>query len=891
MAVVVPIISSFDSRGIDRAIRQFSKLETSAEKAAFGLRVADQAATKMAVGFAKIAAAGAVVGAVVGKQLIDAASSLAESQSKVNVVFGDSAKAVTDFADTAASKMGISKQAALEAAGTFGNLIQAFGLGQSQAQEMSTTLVQLASDLASFNNTSTEDAIQALRSGLSGETEPLKKYGVALNDVRLKQEAMTLGLYDGKGALDITAKTQAAYALILKDTALAQGDYARTADGVANMQRTLQASFQDVKAEIGTALIPIYQALLGFLQQKVLPVFSEFGRILGEQGVGAAFKYLGGQILGSIANLGKFGTAVYALTAALVILRAATIAQTITLGVLNVANTLAKAGFLGTTVGVYALNAAMKANPISLVVAAVVALIAAIGFLLIKFGLLQKAFGAIKAIGGAVIGFMQRNRDLHLQNARAAETQSAALRNLENRYKEVSRSVASTNEKSYKFFRDSETGALAMRIAANSVGDFDNSVGGAGKTVETAAEKLKKYIDASRGLTNAQRSARDSAEGLKRTEADGKTISDKLAAAKEKLRFITQGYGADSKEAAKQARAVSDAQRDLVKANTAVEDAVRGVAKAEDALKKLREKPSALTMENADIDLQQAKLNVEKANFDVLDAEKELADLRTKGDGTPEDIRKAEIRLQESKWSQREAVLAVTDAEAKLKKLREDTPTAEDIAAAERDLADAKLAVEDAVIAQGDATDRLNKENLLYSQIVSGASKDTDIYAEALAEVNALIKEQEENQRALVKAQEDLRDATLDLADAEAKLNEVRGQTPKKIITRAEGILNKNPSIVSGGGIQLGEFDPSMLDWSGISFFANGGVVTSPTLGLVGESGPEAIIPLSQMGSGMTVNVTVNAGMGVDPAVVGDEIVNVLQRYNRRNGALPLKVA
>lgn len=76
--------------------------------------------------------------------------------------------------------------------------------------------------------------------------------------------------------------------------------------------------------------------------------------------------------------------------------------------------------------------------------------------------------------------------------------------------------------------------------------------------------------------------------------------------------------------------------------------------------------------------------------------------------------------------------------------------------------------------------------------------------------------------------------------------------------------------------------------------FAAGGIVTSPTLGLIGEAGTEAVIPLDRMGSlGGTQNIylTVNAGMGVDPAVVGDEIVNVLQRYNRRNGALPLKVA
>ena len=51
-----------------------------------------------------------------------------------------------------------------------------------------TSLVQLASDMASFNNTSVDDALLALRSGLSGETEPLKRFGIALSEVRLKED-------------------------------------------------------------------------------------------------------------------------------------------------------------------------------------------------------------------------------------------------------------------------------------------------------------------------------------------------------------------------------------------------------------------------------------------------------------------------------------------------------------------------------------------------------------------------------------------------------------------------------------------------------------------------------------------------------------------------------
>ena len=211
------------------------------------------------------------------KDTVMAASNMAESLSKVRVVFGDGAAAVEAWGKTAADSMGISNQAALEAAGTYGNLFQAFGLGQGQAQDMSMSLVQLAGDMASFNNTSIDDAILALRSGLSGETEPLKKFGVAMNEARLKTEALSLGLIKSTSeALTPAAKAQAAYALIMKDTSLAQGDYGRTADGTANTMKTLQAKMEDAKVALGEALLPAFQGLLGVLKLAI-PLLTKLG--------------------------------------------------------------------------------------------------------------------------------------------------------------------------------------------------------------------------------------------------------------------------------------------------------------------------------------------------------------------------------------------------------------------------------------------------------------------------------------------------------------------------------------------------------------------------------------------------------------------------------------
>jgi hypothetical protein len=212
-----------------------------------------------------------------GKDAVMASSNMAESLSKVQVVFGEGAAEVQRFGKSAAENLGISNQAALEAVGTYGNLFQAFGLGQGESQKMSTSLVQLASDMASFNNTSVDDAILALRSGLSGETEPLKKFGVALSDVRLKTEAMALGLIKSTSeALTPAAKAQASYSLILKDTKLAQGDYARTADGTANTMKTLQAKFEDAKVAVGDALMPAFKGLLGVLKV-LIPVLTAIG--------------------------------------------------------------------------------------------------------------------------------------------------------------------------------------------------------------------------------------------------------------------------------------------------------------------------------------------------------------------------------------------------------------------------------------------------------------------------------------------------------------------------------------------------------------------------------------------------------------------------------------
>lgn len=187
---------------------------------------------------------------------VSAASDLNEEISKSEQIFGDSAKAVQDWSKTTASSIGISQTAALQATGIFGNLFTTVGLGPEKNAELSKSLVQLAADLASFNNASPQEALDALRSGLIGEAEPLRRFGVLLSEARVQQRAMGDTGKTTTSALTDQEKLLARYEIIMQDTTKAQGDFARTSEGLANQTRIAKAQLNDLAANLGKTFLP-----------------------------------------------------------------------------------------------------------------------------------------------------------------------------------------------------------------------------------------------------------------------------------------------------------------------------------------------------------------------------------------------------------------------------------------------------------------------------------------------------------------------------------------------------------------------------------------------------------------------------------------------------------
>jgi hypothetical protein len=254
---------------------------------------------KAALAFAAVAAAAGAMAIKIGVDAVKAASDLGETISKVNVLFGKSAKDIEKFADGAATSLGQTKQQALDAAATFATFGKSAGLSGDNLSKFSIDFVKLSSDLASFNNTSPEQAINAIGSALRGEAEPLRQYGVLLDDASLRQAALELGIVSTtKNALTPQQKVLAAQALIYKQTSAAQGDFERTSDGLANQTRILTAQLENAKVTIGQALLPIVLELAKVFSEKVIPIVQKVADAFGSKadGMGGTLSNLANSI-------------------------------------------------------------------------------------------------------------------------------------------------------------------------------------------------------------------------------------------------------------------------------------------------------------------------------------------------------------------------------------------------------------------------------------------------------------------------------------------------------------------------------------------------------------------------------------------------------------------
>jgi len=270
-------VSNFGSQ-LDKAGSGFKKFSKGVEQASKFANVA-------------IGAIGAI-----GTSAVKAASDLDETSSAVEQVFGRRASAqLQEFARNAALTLGQSRQQALEAAQTFGTFGLSAGLAGTELVDFTTKLTTLATDLASFQNTDVDTAINALGAALRGESEPIRQYNVLLNEAALRSRALKEGIVETTNeALTPQQRVLAAYAEILAQTTLQQGDFGRTSEGLAGSTKILQAQLENFRVELGEQLLPVVQELLPQLRGFVASITAvEPERLVA---IGKAILYVAGTI-------------------------------------------------------------------------------------------------------------------------------------------------------------------------------------------------------------------------------------------------------------------------------------------------------------------------------------------------------------------------------------------------------------------------------------------------------------------------------------------------------------------------------------------------------------------------------------------------------------------
>lgn len=359
-----------------------------------GLGSVDKIASKgLKIFTGAVVAAGTALGGL-GLAGIKLASDLEEVQNVVDVTFGDNAGIINDWAKAAKNAFGMSELDAKKFNGTMGAMLKSMGLNSEEVLNMSSNMVGLAGDFASFYNLGHEEAFDKIRAGISGETEPLKQLGINMSVANLEAYALAQGIQTAYKDMSQAEQATLRYNYLLSASADAQGDFARTSDSLANQLRIAKLNMQELGSEIGQMLMPVAQEAvtkfnelggqlreslsspemqesiqkiaeaLGDLIEKIAEVISEWIPKIIE---GFAWMVENADIIA--AGIIGIGTAMLTLNVANMIL-----------GVVK-AFQAAKKAEEGLTVAQWLLNVAMAANPIGIIIALIVGLIAAVVYL------------------------------------------------------------------------------------------------------------------------------------------------------------------------------------------------------------------------------------------------------------------------------------------------------------------------------------------------------------------------------------------------------------------------------------------------------------------------------------------------------------------------------
>jgi hypothetical protein len=827
MALGVNILSSFDSRGIEKAIKEFQKLETSGEKAQFAIKEATLPAAAALAGLA----------AAAGFSIQKSIESQAEQNRLRQILL--TTGAATEEQVTAL----IAQADALELVGvaSAGSIITAqsqlatFDLQFETIQKLTPAVVDYV--IAEKGATATAEDFKTATNGLAlalqGQFGSLTKTGFKLDE-------------QTKSMIKNGTESERAAALVKVLDSTYKGFNETARDTAEGQMVALQNSFNRLRTNIGDALLPIFVTMTA-----ALGTFADF----------AAENTTVVVALGTF--IGVLATSILAASAALKIFNIVTALAAIKLKVFGIALTATGIGAIVVAVGLLAA-----------------------GFMV----LVQKTGGvtnAFKAMGNFIIGIFENiankyvfmvNKIIDGLNLLSSPLRAIGINIGEigpmaefnfGRFELAAKGATDGAEETKDEVARLTTALILFQKATTAEGEarlaskdaltkwnkeakeaFERT-GSGSSAVKTAREQLSDYTAALTGNYDAQRQVTSATNTRISAEESLSKAVQSTRKAQEFFNNVVKGFSRDSKEAVGASKRFEDSQKRLRNANISQRDAVLDLMDAEKELQRLREiTADPESVADAERKLERSKFDVEEANFAVIDAEQRLAELRKDPSSSAIAIRRAEISLAEAKLAVIDSVNGVKDAETSLSNEINRAATADEIADAERNLERAKLSVEDATDAVRDATMEQAVAQSLLNEILFGATEGSDAYTEAIEALNKAKDDEKRAREGVAGAILGEAQAMLALREAIIKLNQVSKVTPQGVVSRGQsqtaGLSTSNPALAALNQINRGQNNAA------------------------------------------PIAVTVNAGMGTDGASVGKEIVDVLAQYQRANGYLPL---
>ena len=881
MAINIPLITTFDSKGISKAIQQFKKLEGGTQKSAFVVKNLENNMGKAFKSLAMVAGGAALAGGAIAKVLLSQAYEAKKVTAETNAIIAAtggaariSADGVAALSDKLSMQIGVDDELIQKSA----NLLLTFKQVQNQTGEgndIFSQAVTLAQDLGSVFGSTDSAAMQlgkALSDPIAGLTA-LKRAGINFSESQKETIRNLVEQGDLLGAQKI---------ILNEVSSQVGGTAAASATGFDRMK----VAVENVAEQLGTLLLPYFEDLANWITTVVVPVISEFATIVGEEGLGAAIGNLSGKFLEWIGNLKGTGEMVYWVVAAIAAL---------TIGVYAFAVAEAVA-----TVAVSAFGVAWNASGIGLIVTVIAMIVVAIVAMAVKWqwlrDVLKDVWNAIVTGLQAYINIMLEawntllngiiwgiNKMIDAWNFVSWGTDIEKLDEVNLKLDITGAKIDSVTDKTKRL--NLAWGQLSLgditALGLQAQKDYKPPTsfgGGGGSTIKTATQLIKEFTDklksygselkaltsATKAIETANKDLVNAIQGVTDANNDLASAQTKTAEAQAYFNQVLKGFGADSKQAADAQRSYAQAQRDGIRAGIDLADAQQAVAEAQQKIIDLQKAADPRT-------IQEAQDNITKATYDLADAQKELD--RAQRRGNVREIELATIALRDAQNSLLDSQTELADAN------KAADPQA--LIDAQEDLTSAELDAEEARLALIDATDATTAAQTLLNEAINGAAEGTEAYNAALELLSTAREEEAAASQAVIDAidrERDARDkvteaiqneadAKRDLAEAEKELNAVRGTLTPDQIAAAQAATGINAPALDFSGVDW-EALGRLMKATGFKGRANGGPVMAGTPYIVGERGSELFVPTTN-GTIIPHGASAQGGMNIIVNVAG----------------------